>query len=100
MTGHVVHQPTPQHHCDPPDQDVTRVCEVPTMTWPGEQETPAVTFHPWMAEHTVWQCDCGQRWRATYPYANVFAPTWIKVRTPRPKNRRSLLAWLGIRPRR
>lgn len=93
MTGHVVHQPQPQHHCNPPDQDTTR-----TLTFEGFHGP--VEVHPWMPNGTVWECDCGQRWRASYPYVNVFAPTWTKVRTPSPKQRRSLLARLGLRGRR
>lgn len=69
VTGRVVRQPKARHHCNPPEQDTTRTI---TSTFLGNE----VELHPVFAGGTVWQCECGRRWRATYPYVNLFVPTW------------------------
>lgn len=82
VTGHVVRRPDARHHCNPPEHDTTRTN---TFTFLGnEVEVPSG-----FANGTVWRCECGRRWLATYPYINLFAPTW----------RQTWLSWLGFRRR-
>jgi hypothetical protein len=82
MAGHVVRKPRRGHHCDPPEQDTSKTL---TGTFMGHP----IDVHPWVADGTVWQCECGRRWVATYPYVNLFAPTW----------RQTWLSSLGFRRR-
>lgn len=95
MSGRIVALPEPAHSCDPPERDVSRTITFTPPEWVGDGKREPVVMHPWMPDGAVWECDCGQRWRATYPYVNLFAPTWVKVRTPRARRpgRRTLWPW-------
>lgn len=97
MPGRITHQPTEKHHCyagwrietdeemqareAQQDQDEHDDGPLPFNLPPGYRRL--IRDHPWPVEGTIWTCDdCGARWRATYPYVNVFAPTWVRCMRP------------------
>lgn len=77
MSGRITHSPQ-RHYCNPGHPEETRRVEIPYMGLDlnGPRE-PIVADMPITPEAgSIWTCDCGRHWRATFPWINVFAPTW------------------------
>jgi len=93
MSGRITHAPAREHHCNAgwriesdteAEAREARVKDsdhwLPSLP---EGMRMMIEDHPWAAEGSIWTCDeCGQDWKATYPYDNVFAPTWVKKAKP------------------
>jgi hypothetical protein len=93
MSGRITSNPKRQHHCnagwrvESAEEAAAREARAEDGTeWglslPKGQRIMIEEFARAPAG-SIWTCDeCGQEWKATYPYLNVFAPTWVKK--PRP----------------
>lgn len=95
MSGRITSSPKAKHHCNAgwrveTDEDAAarEARAADSDAW--FPSLPAGTRrliedHPWAAEDAIWTCDgCGLEWKATYPYPNMFAPTWVHHRPVRP----------------
>lgn len=97
MTGRITSRPADQHYCyagwriETDEEAATREAQAAVREAQGDPvyfNLPPgyrrlIEDRPWAAEGTIWTCDdCGTRWRATYPYVNVFAPTWVRCVLP------------------
>src|SRR4051812_2463555 len=94
MSGRITSTPKRQHHCNAgwrieSDEEMAareaRATDepLPFSLPPGYRRL--IEDHPWADEGAIWTCDdCGRQWKATYPFANVFAPTWVRHRSVKP----------------
>lgn len=90
MSGRITSSPKIRHHCNAgwrvegDEEAVIREAHVETGDdWCGphlpEGSRLLIEDRPWAAKGTIWTCDeCGADWKATYPYDNWFAPTWVR----------------------
>ena len=90
MSGRITISPKAKHHCN-------AGWRVETDEEAAARESRAADSDSWFPSlpagmrrmiadpprpetGTIWTCDCGLDWKATYPYRNVFAPTWVRYR--------------------
>jgi hypothetical protein len=92
MSGRITSSPEARHHCNAGWRIETDAEAAAREALPGNGfgvplpvgSRLMIEERPWAAEGTIWTCDdCGKRWKATYPYVNVFSPTWVKISPPR-----------------
>jgi len=91
MSGRITHEPRRQHHCNAgwrietdAEAEAREAAARDSESWfPSLPEgmRRMIEEHPWPEVGSIWTCDeCGQGWKATYPWANVLSPTWVKKR--------------------
>ena len=91
MSGRITSAPKVKHHCNAgwrveSDEEVAarerraEDSEAPFPSLPAGMRK-MIEDWPWPDAGAIWTCDdCGGQWKATYPYPNVFAPTWVRHR--------------------
>lgn len=93
MSGRVTSTPKQVHHCNAgwrieTDAEAAAREAEPEGEWSmhlPEGSRLMIEDHPWPDAGTIWTCDdCGSHWKATYPYVNVFSPTWVRHRPLKP----------------
>jgi hypothetical protein len=96
VSGRITSSPKRQHHCNAgwrveSDAEVAaREQAVVEATADGswfprlpDGTRMMIEELPWPDAGTIWTCDeCGLDWKATYPFLNVFSPTWVRVPLP------------------
>lgn len=97
MSGRITSSPKAQHYCNAGwrvETDEEAVVREAQPDVPGfamrlpEGTRRLIEDRPWAAAGTIWTCDeCGSDWKATYPYINVFSPTWVRHRPLKPIRR-------------
>lgn len=94
MSGRITSSPKTQHHCNAgwrveTDQEAAaREARAKDSDWGmslPEGSRMMIEDCPWADAGAIWTCDeCGSEWRATYPYINLFSPTWVRHRLFKP----------------
>lgn len=98
MSGRITSAPKAKHYCNAgwhveTDEEVTRreqaaaEAEADDSWFPGLPDgmRAMIEDRPWPEPGTIWTCDdCGLPWKATYPYDNMLAPTWVRHRPIKP----------------
>jgi len=87
MSGRITSSPKAQHHCnagwrvESDEEAMIREALPASRLGMGlpDGSRMMIEGRPWAAEGTIWTCDeCGAHWKATYPFVNLFSPTWLR----------------------
>lgn len=98
MSGRITSSPKTQHYCnagwrvetdeEAAAREASAARAARSDDWfphLPEGSRMLIEDRPWADAGTIWTCDeCGQDWKATYPYVNVFSPTWVRHRLFKP----------------